>query len=364
MNEQRPFPTFSRLARAASDQIGPLFRRARNLALRKFDAGLVYRQLASMLRGGIPLPQAVGFLTEEFRPPVAAGLSGLRQSLEAGTPLSAALEPLPETWVPREDRAAIAAGERAGRLPEVLDGLAADRERQVVLTNRVRSAMAYPIVVLSLAALVILVVLWKVVPTYAALYAALWSQLPLSTRILIAVANAGIHVVWVVLPAFVVWFVWFRGRVLRRLPFLRAIDASLVELRFARLLSLLLSAGVPFDEALALCEPGAGRPDLSHQVRDAAERIRNGEKPSDALRGLSFLSPVFLWFLSGSEDRGDFVAVTAAAAETAEERYAASLDLAQRIAEPLAVALLGLLVGFLVVACYGPMFRLVSIVGY
>lgn len=362
--KEPPFPTFSRFLLGLLRLPGSAFRRARGLALRKFDAGLVYRQLGSMLRGGVPLPQAVGFLTDEFRPPVAARLAEVRDALEGGAPFSAALGRLPASWVSPEDRAAIAAGERAGRVPEVLDGLAADREREVVLRNRVRSAMAYPTVVLALAAFVVVVVLWRVAPTYSALYASLWGNLPLATRVLIAVANTGLHALWIAIPLGLLWFFRFRGQVLRRLPVFRTIDASLVELRFARLLSLLLASGVPLDEALALCEGGAGRPDLAAQVRAAAESVRGGRKPSEALRGLSFLSPVFLWFLAGAEERGDFVAVTGAAAETAEERYLATLDLAQRITEPLCIALLGVVVGFLVVACYGPMFRLISVVGY
>lgn len=358
------FPTFRHALQLLPRLVSPLFGRARDLALRKFDRGLVYRQLASMLRGGIPLPQAVGFLTDEFRPRIAARLGDVRRSLESGTPLSASLEPLPEPWVPREDRAAIAAGERAGRLPEVLDGLAADRERQLALRNRVRSVMAYPVTVLALSVLVGVTLFYQVTPTFSALYGGLSADIPLSARFFLGAARLVVHWFWLVIPAFIVWRVFLRGRLAPRLPVLRTIDASLVELRFARLLSLLLSAGVPFDEALALCEPGAGHPGLARQVRGATERIRNGEKPSDALRGLSFLSPVFLWFLSGSEDRGDFVAVTAAAAETAEERYIATLDLAQRIVEPLAIAFLGLVVGVLVIACYGPMYRLVPLIGY
>jgi type II secretory pathway component PulF len=356
-------PTFSRLAGGLAARLsgsGP----ARRLALRKFDRGLFYRQLASMLRGGVPLPQAVGFLTDEFRAEVAARLEELRRTLESGTPLSAALAPFPEAWLPREDRAAIAAGERAGRLPDVLDGLAADRERQVVLRNRVRSVMAYPLTVLALVVFVATILIAKHLPTVEALYASLKAEVPATTRVFLGLSGLVARWSWLAIPAFVVWRVWLRGRIAPRLPVVRTIDASLVELRFARLLALLLEAGVPFDEALALCEPGAGRPELSRQVRDAVDRTRRGERPSDALRGLTFLSPVFLWFLSGAEERGDFVAVTAAAAETAEERYVATLDLAQRIAEPVTVVLLGLLVGLLVVACYAPMFQLVPLVGY
>lgn len=360
---KNPLPTLTRLSKDALDYV-PFLGRARSLALRKFDRGLLYRQLSSMLRGGIPLPQAIGFLTEEFRPDISARLSDVRRSLEAGTPLSASIVPLPEGWIPREDRAAIAAGERAGRLPDVLEGLATDCERQLLLANRVRSVMAYPVTVLALSIFVATVILFKVSPTFEAFYGALSAPLPTSLAVLLAIDRLVVRSFWLVVPAFVVWRVWLRGRIAPRLPVIRTIDASLVELRFARLLSLLLSANVPFDEALTLCEPGAGRPDLSRQVRDATARVRNGEKPSDALRDLSFLSPVFLWFLAGSENRGDFVAVTAAAAETAEERYLATLDLAQRIAEPLTVALLGLVVGLLVVSCYGPMFQMLSLVGY
>ncbi len=332
-------------------------------ALKRFDAGVFYRQTASMLRSGIPLSQALSFLVEEFRPAVGGNVDAVRQRVESGQPLSRALEEFPEAWVRPEDRAAVAAGERCGRLPDVLQTLASDQERWTAFRDRIRGVLAYPTTVCVLAVLIAFIILWKVVPTFAALYASLRVPLPGTTRIVIAASNVVATNMFVLVLAWLVWHFWLRKRFAHRLPIVRSLHRSVAELRFARLLALLLPAGVPLDEALALCEASAGNHDDARQLREAAERIRSGERPSEALRGLEFLSPVFLWFLKDSEVRGDFVAVAEAMSDAAEERHVAQMDFIQRIAEPLSILFLGLVIGILVMALYTPMFRLILHVG-
>ena len=98
-------------------------------------------------------------------------------------------------------------------------------------------------------------------------------------------------------------------------------------------------------------------------IVEAARRIRDGERPSEALRGLVFLSPAYVWFLAGSEERGDFLDVTRAMTETAEERLTIRLEAAERLLEPVATVLLGLVVGAVVVGLYEAMFTIIAHVG-
>lgn len=344
---------------------------ASRLGRRSLDPAFLYRQTASMLRSGLPLPQALAFLGDELGKSPAAILARARARVEAGEPLSRGLEELPARWVPPADRAAIAAGEAHGRLVEVLESLAADRERFAETESRIAAAATYPLTVLALAGLVTMIVLWKVVPTFAALFASartivpsLSAELPVSTRFLLWTGDHLLLYAALVAACVAAWKLGGRERLLPRLPFAREVVSSSLELRFARLLSLLLSAGVPFDAALARCAAAVGDREAQGALEEAATRARSGEPPSAVLKATGLLSPGFLYLLAGSEQRGDFLEVTRAMAEAAEERLSAALDLAQRVFEPASVLLLGAVIGLIVVGAYSPMFELVGLVGY
>lgn len=341
-----------------------------------FDPTLVFRQLASMLRSGVGLPQALGYLAEEFDGRVNARLLAVRDRVEGGEPLSAALAQLPTRWLPIETLAAIAAGERTGRLPEVLDGLARERELALSFTARMRGVVVYPLLLLLLASGVLGLVLGRVIPTFAALYAALGSTLPWGTRVVIAawgpvVMPLVLVSAWLLARAARAWFdpalpilPFGLGSTLgRRLPFFRGIHLSLLEMRFARTLALLLEAGVPMPDAIDLTAAVIGRSDDATALADAARRVRDGVRPSEALAGLPFLSPSFLFFLGDSEKRGDFVEVARAMAVAAEERFESRVDVATRVLEPAAIVAVGALIGFVVVHLYAPLFGLYGKVG-
>lgn len=341
-----------------------------------FDPTLVFRQLASMLRSGVGLPQALGYLAEEFDGRVNRRLLAVRDRVEAGEPLSAAMAQLPSRWLPIETLAAIAAGERTGRLPEVLDGLARERELALGFTARMRGVVVYPLLLLVMAGLVLSIVLGKVIPTFAALYAALGSTLPWGTRMVIAAWQpVVVPLVFVSLyllarsvrawfdPALPILPFGLGSKLGRRLPFFRGIHLSLLEMRFARTLALLLEAGVPMPDAIDLTAAVIGPSDDATALADAARKVRDGVRPSEALAGLPFLSPSFLFFLGDSEKRGDFVEISRAMAVAAEERFESRVDVATRILEPATIVAVGVLIGFVVIHLYAPLFGLYGKVG-
>jgi type II secretory pathway component PulF len=369
------FPTFTAFFRSVRRLPQPIARVLSGRLLR-FDRSMLFRQLASMLHSGVPLPQALAFLTDEFSPKVGRKIEAVRSRVEQGEPFSAALGELPEAWVSGAWRATVAAGERSGRLPEVLDQLAEEGERLQEIGRKLRSVLVYPLSVLLFAGLIVSVIVLNTMPTYTSLYRSLGAKLPAGTALIagswdylqlpffVVVILLLVHIVARTLfPNARLPLSWVGQVVTPYLPIARSLRQSAIEVRFARTLRLLLDAGLALPEALDLCKGVVSDTSAGRQISEAARRIRQGERPSQAMGEVDAIAPAFIWFLVGSEKRGDFLDVTAAMAGAAEERFAARLDLAERVLEPASIVTIGVIIGFAIVHFYWPMYRLIGIVG-
>lgn len=374
------FPTFAHWFRSAADRsrafggwllMLPPFR---GLLL---DPHLLLRELAATMRSGLPLPQAVASLTADQPRVIRRHLEAMAERLETGEPLSEAIDALPRSWYPSNLGAMIAAAERAGTVPQLLEELSQELMALSSLERRLSMTLVYPMVVLAFAGLILTLVIARVMPILSTLYAGLGhDELPGLSAFLVNVIGpwAGL-VVWICFAVTLVLVWGLRGpsrygaigsrlrAVARRLPIGRGLYAGAVELRFSRLLRLLLEGGIPLPEALDLCRTAIDDRRAGRAIVEAADRIRTGDPPSDALRGLGFLSPSFLWFLEGSEARGDFLELTRMMCETAQERLELRIDSTRRVLEPMVVVALGLVVGTIVIGCYEPMFHLIRLVG-
>ncbi len=342
----------------------------------RFDPLIFLRELASMLRSGIPLHQALDFSANSFGPIVRTRLNAVKQRVEDGEPLSLALQALPKRWASATIIATIEAGEKAGRLPDMLEGLSNEFELLASLDRRLRATLIYPLFVLLIGALCIHVVIWKVVPVFANIYESLHGILPWGLRLLVNFWNmfGGLTIiVLLVLLAFHIItlnrpsglsqtsmnariFWW-------NLPIIRGLRAALIEVRFARTLRLLLDSGAGLPEGLDICEKVVGDNRAGVAIVRSARKIRDGEKPSQILKGLAFLSPAFIWFIANSEQRGDFVELTQTMAEAAEERFATRLEVLEGFLEPASTLALGIVVGGSVIAIYQTMFNLIPMIG-
>jgi general secretion pathway protein F len=368
----------------------------------RFEPQVFFRELASMLRSGIALPEALTFSAESFPAPVRHRLDQVRDQVTQGQALSEALSLLPEAWAPKVLRATVAAGERCGRLPELLEELAREQERLAALNRRVRAVLVYPLAVLAFAgmtlypimqslpvlrhsfsktgtpfpwpvdllvrlypvlgllAIIITVVLIMIVfsivkPSWAGSLSLAAPQLrpfKLLARVVKPIINGLSRLGTMLVELTTIW-----------LPMLRGLRRALLEVRFARTLGVLIAADVPLDQALELCRDVVGDQRAGHELIESAAAIRDGTRPSEALHGLQFLSPAFLWFIAGSEHRGDFVEVVSAMAETAEERFLTRLEAIERVLEPAGTVVVGVIVGSMVVALYHAMYSLVGAVG-
>ncbi len=347
----------------------------RRFPFMRFEPAILFREVAAMLRSGVPLAQALAFASDDFGSMAAKHLDVVRQQVEQGVPFSAALAALPSRWLPAGLCATVAAGEKSGQLPTLLEEMASEHERLDMLSRRLGSALLYPLTVLLITCGVLMIMGRMFLPTYATLYQRAGGGLPLiadfvnrywpSLGLPLLLLLGGLLAMLISLSrptrstAMTRW-----GRALAvRLPIVSGLSRALIEVRFARTLRVLLDAGVPLPVALDLCREVVGDHRAGAEIVAGADRIRQGEKPSEALAGLGFLSPAFLWFLTGSEARGDFIAVTRAMAEAAEERFLTLMELTERMLEPLATLLLGLVVGAIVLGLYQTIFGLYRLVG-
>jgi len=363
------FPTFY----AWTMSINGLFWRTVAIPM-GFDLPQMFRELASMLESGVPMDRSLTLISEGRNQRVRIGMNRVRSRVEAGEPLSEALTALPRSWAPEVIRATIAAGERSGRLPELLQEIVLEYERLGLIDRRLRSIFIYPLVVLLFGTITIYLIMWKVMPVFASLYAGIGYELPMLTRMVRSAWTFAGPFLMIVIPLALTYTVRSVYRRLKfkgasgpftglawRLPIVRGLRRALIEVRFARSLRVLVSSGLPLPDALDLCEKIVADDLAGQAIIDSCHRIRDGEAPSVALRGLSFLSPAFLWFLTDTEARGDFVEVTSAMAEAAEDRFLTRVEVVERFLEPATTVALGLVIGTVVIAIYQALFELTTL---
>src|SRR5688500_5468024 len=249
-------PTKEKAAKAA----GVKKKRAKTVKAK--NLAVFTRQFSVMIDAGLPLVQCLEILgNQEEDKDFAAVILATRGDVEAGASLADAMKKHPKTFDPLFTNM-IAAGEAGGILDTILKRLAVYIEKAVKLKQQVKSAMIYPIAVVLIAAVVVGVILWKVIPTFATLFAGLGADLPLPTRFVIALSNSLVRFMPFIIVGIVAFVFGFRsyygtpkGRMLvdgvtLKVPVLGILMRKIAVARFCRTLSTLLASGVSILEAL------------------------------------------------------------------------------------------------------------------
>lgn len=331
------------------------------------------RQLAAMLRAGVPMMRGLNVIVEQSGDQLERAWSEVRTDIESGDALSAALERHPRIF----DTVLVSlvrAGEASGTLDVALTQAATALERRAALRRKVRSALSYPIAVLSLVGVVILAMSLFVIPVFETVYSDLGGELPLPTVVVLAVsgfvrsnivllvgavllARAGLRR-WkatgpgeLAIARFVLWLPVV-GTLVRRTALARA----------ARSLAVLAASGVPLLEALDIAGRVSGNAVLRAVFADATEAIRNGRTLSSELAKHTIIPPLFAQVIAVGEESGDLTEMLSLVADVYEAEVDTAAESFSSIAEPLLIAFLGVVVGGIVLSLYLPMFRLVDLV--
>jgi type IV pilus assembly protein PilC len=266
----------------------------------------------------------------------------------------------------------VAAGEAGGILDVILQRLSTFIEKQAKLISQVRSAMIYPIAVLSIAAIVVTVIMVKVVPTFTSLFEGLGATLPFTTLAVIWMSKKTI----IALPFLIVggllaaymfrrYYATTAGRlrvdaILLRLPMLGVIFKKVAVARFCRTLSTLISSGVPIMDGLEITAKTSGNAIIEGAIRVVRSRIERGETIAAPLRTTGIFPPMVVQMIGAGESTGALDAMLAKIADFYEDEVDVAVKGLLTVLEPILIAVLGVIVGTIVIAMYLPLFDLIN----
>jgi type IV pilus assembly protein PilC len=330
------------------------------------------RQFSVMIDAGLPLVQCLDILgKQEPHKGFADVILTVRSDVESGAALADAMKKHPKTFDALYSNM-IAAGEAGGILDTILKRLATYIEKSVKLKGEVKSAMIYPVAVIVIAALVVGAILWKVIPTFAQLFAGLGAQLPLPTRIVIAASNGIVAYGWMVIVAIGAagyglksYYATDNGRhvidrIMLKMPVLGDILKKVAVARFCRTLSTLLSSGVPILDGLDITARTSGNAIIEDAILLTRSGIERGETVSGPLRETNVFPSMVVQMINVGETTGALDAMLSKIADFYEEEVDAAVAGLLTLMEPIMIAFLGVVVGGIVIAMYMPIFDLIS----
>ena len=345
-------------------------RRARGVSAK--NLAVFTRQFSVMIDAGLPLVQCLEILgTQEEDKNFAEVILSTRGDVESGASLADAMKKHPKVFDPLFTNM-IAAGEAGGILDTILKRLATYIEKNVKLQGQVKSAMIYPIAVIVIAAVVVGVILWKVIPTFANMFAGLGAELPLPTRVVITLSNNLVRFgpfLIVGLGAagygFKQYYATPNGRrvidaIVLKMPILGILMRKIAVARFCRTLSTLLASGVSILEALDITARTAGNAIIEDAIQTTRRSIERGETIAQPLRDTAVFPPMVVQMIGVGEATGALDTMLSKIADFYEEEVDVAVAGLLTLMEPLMIALLGGIVGGIVIAMYMPIFSLIS----
>jgi type IV pilus assembly protein PilC len=330
------------------------------------------RQFSVMIDAGLPLVQCLEILgSQQENKTFAKILTQTRMDVEGGASLAEAMRKHPKAF---DDLYVnmIAAGEAGGILDTILKRLATYIEKAVKLQAQVKGAMVYPVAVISIAGIVITVILWKVIPTFAAMFEGLGAELPLPTRIVIAMSN------WLVrlLPFLVVfgfgatvafkkYYATYNGRrvidrIVLKLPILGVVMQKIAVARFCRTLATLISSGVPILDGLEITARTSGNAIVEDAIMAVRKGVESGLTLAQPLKESGVFPAMVVQMIGVGEQTGAMDAMLSKIADFYEEEVDQAVANMLTLMEPVMILFLGTTVGGIVISMYLPLFDLIS----
>jgi len=336
------------------------------------EVAIFTRQFSVMIDAGLPLVQCLEILgTQQDNRVFQKILFEVRQDVESGATLADSLRKHPKAF---DDLYCnmVAAGEAGGILDTILQRLSQYIEKIVKLRSAVRSAMVYPVAVIVIAIGVVWVILWKVIPTFATLFAGLGAQLPLPTRITIALSKFIGAWWWAVFAAigatiFVVYryHKTYKGRrhidgILLKLPVLGNVLKKIAVARFCRTLGTLVASGVPILEGLEITAKTAGNAVVEDAIMATRKSIEEGRTIAEPLKGTDVFPPMVVQMVAVGEQTGALETMLNKIADFYEDEVDEATANLLALLEPIMICFLGVIIGGIVISMYLPMFDLIN----
>lgn len=356
--------------------LGPIVEGFR-MSLKRFSKGvkvgtlvLFTGQMAAMLGGGLHLVRILTALAAEAaNKHFKKALEEIRDSITTGSTFADALGRHPHIFNTLYV-SVVRAGEVSGSLPVVLDTLTTYLEKADALRRKVKGAIAYPAVILTVAILILIFMILKIVPVFQEVYAKANAPLPLPTRILIAFSDAFRNYFVVVFFGFVlaltVLFAFgqtspgshFFARLRLRMPIFGPLIRKAIMARICRTLSVLLNAGIPLMEAMETVSRVVGNVVIEEALAAATQRMRDGGTIAETLRQTGHFPGMVTQLVATGEESGTLPSMLAKAAEYYEQQVDQSVATLSTLIEPLMIVVMGGLAGSVIFALYMPIFFL------
>jgi type IV pilus assembly protein PilC len=339
------------------------------------DIAVFSRQLATMMTAGIPLVQSFDIVGAGHENPAMQKLIlAIKADVEGGTSLHEALAKHPLHF---DDLFVnlVAAGEQAGALETLLDKIATYKEKTEAIKKKIKKALFYPAAVVVVAVVVTAILLIYVIPEFESLFQGFGADLPAFTRFVIDISKFVQSTGWVLLIALVggIWAFLeakkrnrgvqhFFDRMMLKVPILGSILHKSSIARYARTLSTTFAAGVPLVEALGSVAGATGNVVYESAVLKMRDEVATGQRLQRAMENTNLFPNMVNQMIAVGEESGSLDAMSAKVADFYEEEVDNAVDSMSSLLEPLIMAILGVLVGGLVIAMYLPIFKMGAVV--
>lgn len=339
------------------------------------DIAIFTRQLATMMKAGVPLLQAFDIVGRgNPNPSVARLLNDIRTDVETGTSLSAAFRKHPAHFNSLYCNL-VEAGEAAGILEEILDRLSTYLEKTEAIKSKVKSALMYPTAVLVVAFIVVSVIMIFVVPAFKEVFTSFGADLPAPTLAVIAISEFFVAYWWLIfggLGAGVYFFfqAWkrnekvqrFMDRLLLRVPIFGQLVEKSVVARWTRTLSTMFAAGVPLVDALDSVGGAAGNSVYADATEKIQQEVATGTALTQAMTNTGVFPSMVLQMCAIGEESGSIDHMLGKAADFYEQEVDDMVAGLSSLMEPVIIVILGTIIGGIVVAMYLPIFKLGAVV--
>jgi type IV pilus assembly protein PilC len=338
------------------------------------DLAVMSRQFATMINSGLSLLRALDILANQTEnKELARVLASVRNDVETGLALSAAMAKHPKAFPPLMVNMC-RAGEVGGFLDSVLLQIAENYEAEVKLKGKIKSAMTYPTVVFVIAILAVVGMLLFIVPVFAKMFADLGGTLPAPTRVLVFLSKAMKVLAplgaFGLLAFFITWpKVKHRSQVRNfldpiklRMPIFGKLFAKIALSRFARNLGTMMRSGVPILQALEIVSSTTGNVVLERAVNDVKDSVRRGESLSKPLEQHRVFPPMVVQMMAVGEDTGALDTMLYKISDFYDQEVEATAEALTSLIEPLMIAVLGGIIGAMIIALYMPIFGVFNLI--
>ncbi len=339
------------------------------------DLVIFTKQFSTMIDAGLPLVQALEILTEQTENKnLARTIGDVKVDVESGSTYADALKKHPRIFSELYTNM-VAAGEAGGTLDIILARLAEYIEKAMKLKRRIRGALIYPSVIISVAIIVIAVIMIYVIPVFSKMFVRLGGVLPLPTRIVIGLSQflsgpGGLIVLGSII-GFIILIIQIRrtekGRritdsIFLKLPIFGVLLRKVAIAKFTRTLGTLISSGVPILDGLTITAKTAGNKIVEEEVMKVGKAVSEGKTIAEPMRGSKIFPPMVTQMIAVGETTGAVDTMLNKIADFYDEEVDSTTANLTAIMEPVLMVFLGITIGFIVISMYLPIFRLITLI--